>query len=135
MEESGHMAVSKQPMLLEVVRQRIRLKHYSHRTEKSYVHWIRRFVRFNNRRHPRELGKADIEAFLTHLARPQGLGFDSEPSFQRIAVPLSRGSGVGDAATGHRAAGEETEAFAGGAFARGGSVDTFSTGWEILDCG
>jgi hypothetical protein len=37
MEESGHTAVSKQPMLLEVVRQRIRLKHYSHRTERSYV--------------------------------------------------------------------------------------------------
>jgi hypothetical protein len=37
MEESGHMAVSKQPVLLEVVRQRIRLKHYSPRTEKSYV--------------------------------------------------------------------------------------------------
>jgi hypothetical protein len=38
MEENGHMAVSKQPMLLEVDRQRIRLKHYSHRTEKTYVH-------------------------------------------------------------------------------------------------
>jgi len=62
------MAVSKQPILLEAVRQRIRLKHYSHRTEKSYVHWIRRFVRFHNRRHPRELGKVEIEAFLTHLA-------------------------------------------------------------------
>lgn len=55
-------------MLLEVVRQRIRLKHYSPRTEKSYVHWIRRFVVFHNRRHPRELGKLEIEAFLTHLA-------------------------------------------------------------------
>jgi hypothetical protein len=43
------MAVSNKPMLLEVVRQRIRLKHYSRRTEKSYVHWIRRFVRFHNR--------------------------------------------------------------------------------------
>ncbi len=62
------MVVSKKPMLLEVVRQRIRLKHYSHRTEKSYVHWIRRFVLFHNRRHPRELGKLEIEAFLTHLA-------------------------------------------------------------------
>jgi len=62
------MVVSKKPMLLEVVRQRIRLKHYSHRTEKSYVHWIRRFVFFHNRRHPRELGKPEIEAFLTHLA-------------------------------------------------------------------
>ncbi len=62
------MVVSKKPMLLEAVRQRIRLKHYSHRTEKSYFHWIRRFVLFHNRRHPRELGKPEIEAFLTHLA-------------------------------------------------------------------
>ncbi|MEW8053228.1 MAG: phage integrase N-terminal SAM-like domain-containing protein, partial [Candidatus Thiodiazotropha sp.] len=38
------------------------------RTEKSYIHWIRRFVRFHNRRHPKELGKQEIEAFLTHLA-------------------------------------------------------------------
>ncbi len=62
------MDMSGKPMLLEVVRQRIRLKHYSHRTEKSYVNWIRRFVRFHDRRHPRELGKTEIEAFLTHLA-------------------------------------------------------------------
>lgn len=62
------MDAPKQPMLLDVVRQRIRLKHYSHRTEKSYVNWIRRFVRFHDRRHPRQLGKAEIEAFLTHLA-------------------------------------------------------------------
>ncbi|MCG8075364.1 MAG: integron integrase [Candidatus Thiodiazotropha taylori] len=55
-------------MLLEVVRQRMRLRHYSIRTEKSYIHWIRRFVRFHNRRHPKELGKQEIEAFLTHLA-------------------------------------------------------------------
>lgn len=62
------MAVSNKLMLLDVVRQRIRLKHYSFRTEKAYVHWIRRFVQFHKRRHPRELGKVEIEAFLTHLA-------------------------------------------------------------------
>lgn len=62
------MAVSNKPMLLDVVRQRIRLKHYSFRTEKAYVHRIRRFVQFHNCRHPRELGKGEIEAFLAHLA-------------------------------------------------------------------
>ncbi|MBT3016979.1 MAG: integron integrase [Candidatus Thiodiazotropha sp. (ex Clathrolucina costata)] len=62
------MEAVKKPMLLEVVRQRLRLRHYSIRTEKSYIHWIRRFVRFHNRRHPKELGKQEIEAFLTHLA-------------------------------------------------------------------
>jgi len=59
------MEVSKKTMLLDVVRQRIRLKHYSHRTEKSYIHWIRHFVRFHNRQHPRDMGKPEIESFLT----------------------------------------------------------------------
>src|SRR5688500_20345601 len=54
--------------LLEVVRLRIRARHYSLRTEKAYVFWIRRFVRFHGSRHPRGLGAADVEAFLTHLA-------------------------------------------------------------------
>lgn len=62
------MEVSKKPMLLDVVRQRIRLKHYSHRTEKSYIHWIRRFTRFHGKQHPRTLGKPELEFFLTHLA-------------------------------------------------------------------
>ena len=55
-------------MLLDVVRQRIRLKQCSFRTEKAYVHWIRRLVLFHNCRHLRELGMVEIEAFLTHLA-------------------------------------------------------------------
>jgi integron integrase len=54
--------------LLEVVRSRIRARHYSLRTEKAYVFWIRRFVRFHAMRHPREMGAPEVEAFLTHLA-------------------------------------------------------------------
>ena len=57
-----------QPRLLDVVRDRIRVKHYSIRTEKSYVDWVRRFVRFHGLRHPREMGAPEVEAFLTHLA-------------------------------------------------------------------
>jgi integron integrase len=53
--------------LLDKVKVRIRLKGYSIRTEKSYVSWIRRFIIFHNKRHPTELGKTEIEAFLTHL--------------------------------------------------------------------
>ena len=56
------------PRLLDVVRARIRTKHYSIRTEKSYVHWIRRFVAFHGNQHPRELGADAIERFLSHLA-------------------------------------------------------------------
>jgi len=54
--------------LLDKVRYRIRLKGYSIRTEQSYVSWIRRFILFHNKRHPQDMGKGEIEAYLTHLA-------------------------------------------------------------------
>jgi integron integrase len=54
--------------LLEVVRSRIRARHYSLRTEKAYVFWVRRFVRHHGMRHPRDLGAPEVEGFLTHLA-------------------------------------------------------------------
>jgi len=57
-----------QPRLLDQVRDRIRLKHYSIRTEDTYVEWIRRFILFHGKRHPREMGPAEVEGFLTHLA-------------------------------------------------------------------
>jgi len=57
-----------QPRLLDQVRERIRRKHYSLRTEDAYVHWIRRFIYFHGKRHPRELGAHEVERFLTHLA-------------------------------------------------------------------
>ncbi|MDH4149631.1 MAG: integron integrase [Betaproteobacteria bacterium] len=57
------------PRLLQQVRDAIRRKHYSPRTEESYVHWIRRFVHFHGKRHPREIGEAGVTAFLNHLAR------------------------------------------------------------------
>jgi integron integrase len=55
-------------LLLDRVRDKIRLKHYSIRTETAYVDWVRRFVNFHHRRHPRELGPEHVEAFLSHLA-------------------------------------------------------------------
>ncbi len=61
-------SLSRPPRLLEVVRQRLRAKHYSLRTEKTYVHWIKRFVVFNGKRHPREMGRPEVESFLTSLA-------------------------------------------------------------------
>lgn len=54
--------------LLETVRDKIRTKHYSLQTEKSYLQWIRRYILFHNKRHPRDMGKQEIEAFLTSLA-------------------------------------------------------------------
>ena len=59
----------KQPRkLLDQVRDRLRAKHYSLRTEHTYVQWIRRFILFHGKRHPREMGAAEVEAFLSHLA-------------------------------------------------------------------
>ena len=54
--------------LLDQVRELIRRKHYSIRTEQAYVLWIKRYILFHNKRHPRDMGKPEIEAFLTHLA-------------------------------------------------------------------
>ncbi|PSB29409.1 integron integrase [Stenomitos frigidus] len=54
--------------LLDQLRDVIRLKHYAYRTEETYVQWVRRFILFHEKRHPREMGRAEIEAFLTHLA-------------------------------------------------------------------
>lgn len=56
------------PKLLEQVRQQIRVRHLSRRTEKAYVHWIRRFILFHGKRHPDEMAEAEISAFLSHLA-------------------------------------------------------------------
>jgi integrase len=58
----------KSPKLLDQVRGVLRAKHYSYRTEQAYVRWIRRFILFNGKRHPLEMGAAEIERFLTDLA-------------------------------------------------------------------
>ena len=56
------------PKLLDQVRVRIRALHYSVRTEEAYVNWIKRFILYHNKRHPNEMGSAEVEAFLTNLA-------------------------------------------------------------------
>jgi integron integrase len=56
------------PRLLDTVRAKIQLKHYSSRTGEAYVKWIKRLILFHGKRHPRTMGKAEIECFLTHLA-------------------------------------------------------------------
>ena len=57
------------PRLLEQVRNAIRRRHYSLRTEQTYIHWIRRFIFFHDRRHPRDMGQAEVTDFLNYLAR------------------------------------------------------------------
>lgn len=67
METSG-VAAPQQPRLLEQLREKIRYKHYSIRTEHAYVDWVRRFILFHGKRHPAEMGAREVEGFLTHLA-------------------------------------------------------------------
>ncbi len=59
---------SSAPRLLDQVRGKIRLKHYSIRTEQAYLDWIKRFIRHFDKRHPREMGADEVATFLTHLA-------------------------------------------------------------------
>jgi hypothetical protein len=54
--------------LLEVLRDKIRVKHYSISTERTYLLWIKNYILFHNKRHPKDMNKAEIEQFLTNLA-------------------------------------------------------------------
>ena len=65
---SRDISATQEPRLLDRMRERIRLKHYSIRTEYAYLDWVRRFILFHSKRHPAEMGAAEVEAFLTHLA-------------------------------------------------------------------
>jgi len=62
------MALAPKPRLLDQVREAVRARHYSCRTEKAYIHWIKRYIFFHGKRHPAELGASEVTAFLTSLA-------------------------------------------------------------------
>ncbi|MEA3455354.1 MAG: phage integrase N-terminal SAM-like domain-containing protein [Campylobacterota bacterium] len=62
----GMMEIKKK--LLDIVRDKIRVKHYSIKTEQSYTGWIKQYIFYHNKKHPIEMGKTEIEAFLTYLA-------------------------------------------------------------------
>jgi hypothetical protein len=78
------------PRLLDQVRDRLRVKHYSMRTEDTYLQWIRRFIFFHGKQHPREMGGPQVETFLSHLA--------TEIKRASVTFPWEmRGSGSGKA--------------------------------------
>ena len=60
--------MSQKPKLLDQVRETLRIKHYALRTEQAYVNWIKRFILFHDKRHPREMGVTEVRAFLAHLS-------------------------------------------------------------------
>jgi len=67
-----------QPRLLDRVREAIRARHYSLRTEEAYVGWIRRYILFHNKRHPLEMAEPEINAFVTHLAVESSIGASTQ---------------------------------------------------------
>ena len=78
--ESGDPAPG--PRLLDLLRQQTRLLHYSLRTEEAYVHWVRAFIKFHGLRHPSDMAREEIEAFLTWLAAER----DVAPGTHRQAL-------------------------------------------------
>ena len=70
------------PKLLDQIRNVIRLHQYSHDTERAYLHWVKRFILFHGKEHPRFMGKVEIEAFLSHLALNCGVS----PSTENLAL-------------------------------------------------
>lgn len=62
-----------QPRLLDQVRNAIRRRHFSYRTEQAYIHWIKRFIHFHGLRHPREMGEPEVTAFLNSLVAGRGV--------------------------------------------------------------
>src|SRR5437867_325843 len=63
-----HVPEGRKRTLLDQVREAIRMRHYSLRTEEAYVHWIKRFILFHGKRHPREMGEQEVSHFLSALA-------------------------------------------------------------------
>jgi integron integrase len=78
------------PKLLDQMRERIRVKHYSIRTESAYVDWARRFILFHGKRHPREMGAPEVEAFLTHLATERNVSASTQNQAKAALLFLYR---------------------------------------------
>jgi hypothetical protein len=76
---------ARKPKLLDQVRDAIRLKHYSIRTEQAYTDWIKRLILFHGKRHPRDMAEIEVTQFLTHLARDANVA----PSTQNQHVKAS----------------------------------------------
>jgi integron integrase len=95
------------PRLLDRVRDALRVRHYSPRTEEAYVGWIRRFILFHDKRHPDEMGSVEVVAFLTHLATVGGIAASTQNQALSALLFLYRVvlgrelEGLGDVARAH----------------------------------
>lgn len=78
MDSSTRKYVPKSHRLMDQVREVLRFHHYAYNTEKSYVSWILKYIRFNNKKHPKDMGKFEVEAFLSHLAINRGVSASTQ---------------------------------------------------------
>jgi len=76
--------------LLEQVSDAIRIKHYSSRTEKTYMDWIKRYILFHNKRHPKDMGAEEIQAFIAHLATQKQLAASTQNQALSAVIFLYR---------------------------------------------
>ncbi len=72
--------------LLDLVRDKIRFKHYSYSTERTYVHWIKHYILFHQKKHPVEMGKVEIEQYLTNFTRLSEAPLYLAPPLLRCSV-------------------------------------------------
>jgi hypothetical protein len=75
---------------IDQIRDAIRLKHYSYRTEQAYVGWIKRYIYFHDVCHPSEMGAPEVEAFLTHLAVKEHVAASTQNQALRALLFLYR---------------------------------------------
>jgi integron integrase len=83
-------SISSPPKLIDCVREKIRLKHYSRRTEEAYTAWIKQFILFHHKRHPQGMGIPEIEAFLTYLAVQRNVASSTQTQALSAIVFLYR---------------------------------------------
>ena len=89
---TSNMLTPNEPKLLDIVRGKIRLKHYSIRTEQAYTDWIKRFILHFDKQHPKDLGAAEVEAFLTHLAVARNVSANTQNQAKSALLFLSVGA-------------------------------------------
>ena len=90
---------TRRPKLLDQLRESLRSRHYSPRTEQTYCHWVRRYIHFHNIRHPAEMAEPEINAFLTHLATKEKVSASTQNQALSALLFLYRhvlGREVGD---------------------------------------
>ena len=71
--------------LLDQVRESIRLRHYSIKTEKAYISWIKRFIIYHNKKHPKEMGETEIREYMSHLAIDQKISSSTQNQPRKLS--------------------------------------------------